>query len=109
MDKVEADDTGLKKLEKCIQTMAEQLGINDAKERIARLTLYCPDVHNNSDLRSNQPYQRIHEIDRQLCYLWKEMLNPGFIASRVFTPPPNPPQPEIIHKYVEKQSKCEIL
>ena len=86
MDKIKPKSDEDDDLKANIQVMMRRLEMAGSESRLSKLTLYCKDTHDNSDKKDEDTYQRIHKLDEPLCKLWKKILNPGFVLSRVYTP-----------------------
>ena len=95
-------------LEANIHRFLSSLEMVETQERLAKLTLYCTDVHENSDMKHKTKFQRIHALDEPLCELWDKLLNPLYVISRVYTPtPPRPVRTVYVEK--EKESSCVMM
>ena len=106
MDKVETEH-GRCFVESNIHKMMPSLEMVGTQDRLAKLTLYCTDVHLKSQKKDKQTFHRIHALDTPLCEMWKNILNPGYVISRVYTP--TPPKP-VRTVYVEKKdSGCVVM
>ena len=90
MDTIEENMRAKQALENKIELMIPLLKMVGNENRVSRLTLYCNQVYAKSTKRSIG-CQRIRKLDDPLCALWEQIVNPGFIISRTYTPVPKPP------------------